>query len=145
MADSRIPRALPIDVVPSSIPGRLPGSDRRSVNVGPPPRLRERRVRHRTPSGLTATDGLKMACPCCGGSESAVVRRLAGDAPCPQCGQTQSEVVKVKGLIDADAIRRRRECVCGFRFPTHETIDWARLEQEMAAHGMSVDQFRKQP
>src|SRR4029077_10540903 len=98
----------------------MPGGDRRRVDVGPPPRTTERRVRHRTPSGLTATDGLKMACPCCGASESAVMK-TTGEVVCPTCGHVQSEVVKVRGLIDADAIRRRRECAsCGARFPTSE-------------------------
>jgi hypothetical protein len=146
---SHIPATLPVDTPPQPMlpakPVLTPARDRRDVNLGPPPRTRERRVRHKTPSGLVATDGLKMACPCCGGSESAVVRRLAGDAKCPQCGQVRSEVVKVRGLIEEDAIRRRRECVCGFRFPTHETIDWARLEQEMAAHGIDVEKFKTAP
>jgi hypothetical protein len=118
--------------------------DRRQVDVGPPSASRERRVRHRTPSGLTATDGLKMPCPCCGGSESAVFD-TKGKATCPQCGRAQSEVVKVRGLIDADAIRRRRECVCGFRFPTLETIDVARLQEELQAHGISLEKFRTAP
>jgi hypothetical protein len=107
-----------------------PGGDRRKVDVGPPTRSRERRVRHTTPSGLVATDGLKMACPCCGGSESAVMK-TSGEIRCAVCDHVQSEVVKVRGLIEEDAIRRRRECAsCGARFPTIEAVDQVRLAQE---------------
>lgn len=138
MAEPRIPRRLPIDVSPTLVvPNPKPGGDRRHVDVGPPVKTRERRVRHKTPSGLVATDALKMPCPCCGGSESAVVR-TSGELTCPLCGHVQSEVVKVRGLIDVEAIRRRRECVCGFRFPTQETIDMARLEEENAARAAAA-------
>lgn len=83
--------------------------DRRAATLGPPTGLTDRR--HRTRSGLVATDAIKMACPFCGGSESAVVR--------------------VRGLIDSDAIRRRRECAsCGERFPTSETVDRELLDRE---------------
>jgi transcriptional regulator NrdR family protein len=85
-----------------------PESDRRRVNVGPPRYVGERR---RTTSGRTATDALKMSCPHCGCSESAVVRSRGG--------------------IEVDQVRRRRECVeCGKRFSTHERVDYAQLARE---------------
>jgi transcription elongation factor Elf1 len=126
---------------PSNLQPPPSTGDRRRLDVGPPRRTRERRVRHRTPSGLTATDGLKMACPCCGASESAVAK-TSGELTCPQCGHVQSDVVKVKGLIDVDAIRRRRECAgCGFRFPTMEAVDLERLEAELNARGISIADY----
>lgn len=139
-----LPTTLPVDSTPRPMLPAKPARDRREANLGPPPPTRERRVRHKTPSGLVATDGLKMSCPCCGGSESAVWR-TTGDLQCPACGHIQSSVVKSKGLIESDAIRRRRACVCGFRFPTHEVIDWPRLEAEMAAHGIDVAKFKTAP
>lgn len=103
--------------------------DRRAAALGPPTGVPDRRHadadrrttaidrrgepdrRHRTRSGLIATDAMKVGCPYCGGSESAVVR--------------------VRGLIHADAIRRIRECAsCGERFPTAETVDRELLEQQ---------------
>lgn len=139
----RSPVATP-PVTPAS-QSSLEDGDRRRVDVGPPIRSRERRVRHRTPSGLVATDGLKMSCPCCGASESAVMK-TTGEMKCPACGFIQSEVVKVRGLIDADAIRRRRECAsCGTRFPTTESVDLKRLEQEAAAHGLSIEKYTQAP
>jgi hypothetical protein len=84
--------------------------DRRQQDVGPPPGQPDRRV---TPSGRGATDALKMACPFCGGSESAVLR--------------------TRGLIRASAVRRRRECLdCGERFPTTEAVDLECLQRELA-------------
>ena len=62
-------------------------------------------------------------------------RRRASDAlkmSCPYCGSSQSSVVRVRGLIENDAIRRRRECAkCGNRFPTTETVDHECLEREL--------------
>ena len=85
--------------------------DRRRRSLGAPSGLVERRTvlqQHR------ATDALKMACPFCGVSESAVRRS--------------------KGAIAVDAIRRRRQCAgCGGRFPTSETVDREALERELAA------------
>jgi len=131
-------------VPPEAPPTTMPGGDRRVVDVGPPPRVRDRRVRHKTPSGLTATDGLKMGCPCCGGSESAVMK-TTGEVRCLACGHVQSEVVKVRGLVEADAIRRRRECAsCGARFPTTEAVDHARLQAEAEKQGLDVDAYLRQ-
>lgn len=111
MADHPASRPTPVPPVPSD-----PEPDRRTVDLGPPPGTRERRARHTTKSGLTATDGLKMACPFCGASESAVVR--------------------VRGLVVTDAIRRRRECArCGQRFPTSEAVDHDLLARERGPAG----------
>jgi len=61
-----------------------------------------------------ATDALKMACPFCGASSSAVVRS--------------------RGAIANDVVRRRRECAdCGQRFPTSEVVDHAALARELEA------------
>ena len=90
--------------------------DRRQRNIGPPAGVEERRRderRHITKSGRRATDALKMACPFCGASESAVVRS--------------------RGAIVESKIRRRRECAsCGERFPTFEKVDYECLERELA-------------
>lgn len=82
--------------------------DRRQVTVDIP-RALERRVSLRR-----ATDAIKMACPFCGASESAVVRS--------------------RGAINEDVIRRRRECAeCRRRFPTTELVDKETLARELAA------------
>jgi hypothetical protein len=86
----------------------VPFVDRRRRNVGAP----DGAERRRTPSGRGATDALKMACPYCGGSASAIV--------------------KSRGLIKSDEVRRRRECAdCGRRFPTFEAVDVECLEREL--------------
>lgn len=86
--------------------------DRRTRNLGPP-KGHERRT---AAAGRRATDALKMACPFCGGSESSVVRS--------------------RGAITDDKVRRRRECAeCAKRFPTSERVDQALLDQELAAGG----------
>lgn len=90
-------------------------ADRRNINIGPPTGERERRGgrdrRHLTKSGLVATDAMKVSCPFCGSSESAVARSV--------------------GLLETEGIRRRRECAsCGQRFPTLETVDYAALTRE---------------
>jgi DNA-directed RNA polymerase subunit M/transcription elongation factor TFIIS len=88
-------------------------AERRHVDVAVPTEL-DRRARHQTSSGRRATDAIKMACPFCGSSESAVVRS--------------------RGAINEDVIRRRRECVgCGKRFPTIEAVDMATLARELAS------------
>jgi hypothetical protein len=85
--------------------------DRRHANIGPPPGLTDRR--RRTKSGLIATDAMKMACPFCGGSESAVVRS--------------------EGRLTVSEIARTRECAtCGERFYTSETVDTRRLSRQLA-------------
>ena len=82
--------------------------DRRVEDVGPPAGVSERR---RTKSGRRATDAMKMGCPFCADSESAVVRS--------------------RGAITEDKVRRRRECAgCGRRFPTMELVDWDALLRE---------------
>jgi hypothetical protein len=87
-------------------------ADRRQVDVAVPTNL-DRRARHNTSSGRRATDAIKMACPFCGASESAVVRS--------------------HGAVSEDLIRRRRECAsCGQRFPTFEAVDMATLARELA-------------
>jgi 5-methylcytosine-specific restriction endonuclease McrA len=89
--------------------------DRRRHNLGAPDGVERRdvtRVRR-------ATDALKMACPFCGASESSVV--------------------KSRGSIATDQIRRRRECgECGERFPTYERIDHELLNQELAQRGLRL-------
>jgi transcriptional repressor NrdR len=43
---------------------------------------------------------------------------------CPFCGQVEDRVVDSRETQDAQATRRRREClVCGRRFTTYERID----------------------
>lgn len=87
-------------------------AERRQVDIAVPTEL-DRRARHTTSSGRRATDAIKMACPFCGASESAVVRS--------------------RGSLNEDVIRRRRECVsCGKRFPTLEAVDMATLERDLA-------------
>ena len=82
--------------------------DRRQVTVAVPAELDRRVVTRR------ATDAIKMACPFCGASESAVVRS--------------------RGAINDDIVRRRRECAeCGKRFPTFEAVDQETLARELAA------------
>lgn len=86
-------------------------ADRRHLEIGVPPEL-ERRTTVTT-SGRRATDAIKMACPYCGASESAVVRS--------------------RGAVNADLIRRRRCCVdCGEQFPTFEAVDQDTLARELA-------------
>ena len=51
--------------------------------------------------------------------------RRAKEAPpkftCPHCGEQTSRVVNTRGLIDTEAVRRRRKCVhCGARWSTVE-------------------------
>jgi transcriptional regulator NrdR family protein len=74
-----------------------------------------------TPNGRRATDALKLSCPFCGCSESAVVRS--------------------RGLVATDGVRRRRECVdCGSRFSTLEQVDRLSLVQELEQRGLSAEQ-----
>lgn len=75
-------------------------------------------AQHVTQSGRNASDALKMGCPFCGASESCVVRS--------------------RGLITGDKIRRRRECAsCGEIFPTAERLDRATLVHEREERGAS--------
>src|SRR3954469_244605 len=79
----------------------------------PASRLRPVSERRPTVSGRVATDALKMACPMCGGTASAVVRS--------------------RGSVSVDCIKRRRECAdCGFRFPTIEGVDYECMQRELA-------------
>lgn len=83
--------------------------ERRQVEIAIPSEL-ERRTE---PNGRRATDAMKMSCPYCGASESAVVRS--------------------RGAVNADLVRRRRECAdCGRRFPTFEAVDQETLQRELA-------------
>jgi hypothetical protein len=83
--------------------------DRRQRHDGPPLGVVERRN-----GGRRASDAIKMSCPFCGASESSVV--------------------KSRGGIAIDQVRRRRECVeCGERFPTFERVDHELLQRELAA------------
>lgn len=86
-------------------------ADRRHVEIAVPSDLDRRHSV--TSSGRRATDAIKMGCPYCGASESAVVRS--------------------RGAVNADLIRRRRECAeCGERFPTFEAVDQDTLARELA-------------
>ncbi len=77
------------------------GVDRRRENLGPVAGIPERRL---TVSGRPVTNALKMTCRRCGAMESAVV--------------------SVGFVVEADAIRRRRECAaCGNRFTTFERTE----------------------
>lgn len=83
--------------------------DRRQSQQGsaPPAGQPERRLRPRRVS-----DALKMSCPYCGASESGVVRS--------------------RGTVIVDQVRRRRECgSCGNRFPTSEMLDEQALRTEL--------------
>jgi predicted RNA-binding Zn-ribbon protein involved in translation (DUF1610 family) len=85
-----------------------------SASADAPRALPRRPIREKgriTPSGRRATVALKMACPHCGGTESAIVRS--------------------HGSIVIDQVRRRRECAdCGARFPTSEAVDFEALERD---------------
>ena len=84
-------------------------AERRQRNQGPPRGVRERRV---CPSGRRAYDAIKMACPFCGDSASAIVR--------------------TRGGVRDDKVGRRRECAhCGGRFPTAERVDEVLLIREL--------------
>jgi len=39
------------------------------------------------------------------------------------CGSSESKVIDSRPVEEANAIRRRRECTCGKRFTTYETIE----------------------
>ena len=42
---------------------------------------------------------------------------------CIFCGSAESKVIDSRPVEEANAIRRRRECTCGKRFTTYETIE----------------------
>ncbi len=43
---------------------------------------------------------------------------------CPGCGYPESKVIDSRPVVDANSIRRRRECLsCGKRFTTFEVIE----------------------
>ena len=42
---------------------------------------------------------------------------------CMFCGSSESKVIDSRPVEEANAIRRRRECTCGKRFTTYETIE----------------------
>jgi transcriptional repressor NrdR len=47
---------------------------------------------------------------------------------CPYCGFLEDRVLDSRSTRDAEAIRRRRECLqCGRRFTTHEEIEEAQV------------------
>jgi hypothetical protein len=98
--------------------------ERRNRDIGPPNGV-ERRVAARR-----ATDAIKMGCPFCGTSESSVARSW--------------------GAIQADQVRRRRECANPAcideagkrrRYPTFERVDYTDpdLQRELAALGIAAD------
>lgn len=98
---------------PTSDP-RTVADRRHAPQLGPPSGQEERRGRPRR-----ATDALKMSCPFCGSSESAVVRS--------------------RGTVTVDQVRRRRQCAeCGRRFPTSETVDVASLQRELGENVEAV-------
>jgi len=43
------------------------------------------------------------------------------DPTCPRCGAKNSCIKKTLGSV-AGSLRRRRECVCGFRFTSYEQV-----------------------
>jgi len=48
---------------------------------------------------------------------------------CPFCGHEESKVTDSRNALDANAVRRRRECLkCGRRFTTFETIELAAIQ-----------------
>lgn len=112
-------------VVDTAVPANLTAfAERRRRDVGPRG-TRERRV---SPRGRRASDAMKMKCPFCAESASAVVRSRGG--------------------IVEDKVGRRRECAgCGERFPTKETLDEEALERELVhKYGASaVDEILNTP
>jgi transcription elongation factor Elf1 len=87
--------------------------DRRQRNDGPPAGQPDRRrvQRRETVSGRRASDAMKM--------------------PCPHCGSSESAVCRSRGAIRAEEVRRQRECAdCGRRFYTAERVDFAVLESD---------------
>ena len=53
--------------------------------------------------------------------------------PCPHCGSSESAVCRSRGAIRAEEVRRQRECAdCGKRFYTAERVDLATLESDRA-------------
>jgi len=96
------------------------GADRRQVTVAVPAGFDRRRT---ATSGRRATDALKMSCPFCGASENGVVRS--------------------RGAINEDLIRRTRECAdCHKRFPTFEAVDQETLARDLAADERAAQRAR---
>ncbi|MCL1815374.1 MAG: transcriptional regulator NrdR [Treponema sp.] len=42
---------------------------------------------------------------------------------CPHCGNFDDKVIESRTLANGEAIRRRRECTCGYRFTSYERIE----------------------
>lgn len=49
---------------------------------------------------------------------------MTHDPACPRCKQTNSRVLATR-VAPAQATKRRRVCVCGYRFTTYEVVDTA--------------------
>lgn len=48
-------------------------------------------------------------------------RNRAATIPCPACGSHQSRTTDVRWAEEGH-VRRRKECQCGYRFTTYETL-----------------------
>lgn len=58
---------------------------------------------------------------------------------CPFCGYSESAVIRSRGAVATDQVRRRRECAgCGRRFPSYERVDRAQLEREIGVDAMQL-------
>jgi transcriptional repressor NrdR len=42
---------------------------------------------------------------------------------CPHCGNFDDKVIESRTLANGEAIRRRRECNCGYRFTSYERVE----------------------
>jgi transcriptional regulator NrdR family protein len=47
---------------------------------------------------------------------------MTHDPLCPRCQHQNSRVVETRGSL-AGSTRRRRLCICGFKFTTYEQVD----------------------
>jgi hypothetical protein len=58
---------------------------------------------------------------------------------CPQCQQLQSKVIEARASL-AGSVRRRRSCICGYRFTTYEQVETVpRLKALWLALGIGRD------
>jgi hypothetical protein len=77
------------------------------------------------------------------------MRRRASEGkkpPCPFCGSCTSSVYRSKGLISFDQYRRRRQCAdCRKDWPTLEGLDLDLFVPELAAQGLTLQDFGFEP
>lgn len=51
-----------------------------------------------------------------------------GGVPCPLCGTQDAKVIDSRCLASMPEVRRRRACVCGFRYTTYERVQSSQTE-----------------